>query len=66
MLKDKVIEIFVKVDDFCKEFQPLLEEKRIEDRKLGKHMCKTNLYENELISLMILISCYTTKRSFSL
>ena len=30
MLRDKVIEIFVKVDDFCKEIQPILEEKRIE------------------------------------
>lgn len=36
MLRDKVIEIFVKVDDFCNEIRPILEEKLIEDRKLGK------------------------------
>lgn len=28
MLRDKVIEIFVKVDDFCKEIQPLWEKNR--------------------------------------
>jgi len=32
MLRDKVIEIFVKVDDFSKEIQPIIEENLIEDR----------------------------------
>lgn len=54
MLRDKVIEIFVKVDDFCKEIQPIMEEKRIEDRKLGKRQRKTGLCESEIVSLMIL------------
>src|SRR5690606_11254074 len=54
MLKDKVIEIFVKVDDFCNEIQPILEEKLLEDRKLGKRNRKSSLCESEMISLMIL------------
>lgn len=54
MLRDKVIEIFVKVDDFCKEIQPILEEKRIEDRKFGKRYHKMGLCESDIISLMIL------------
>ncbi|GEM_PF-6869080 len=32
MLRDKVIEIFVKVDDFCKEIRPMLEEKQIDPK----------------------------------
>lgn len=43
MLRDKVIEIFVKVDDFYKEITPILEEKRIQDRKLGKRNRKSGL-----------------------
>jgi len=54
MLKNKVIEIFVKVDDFCKEIQPVMEDNLIEDRKLGKRNRKAGLCESELISLMIL------------
>lgn len=54
MLRDEVIEIFVKVDDFCKEIIPILEEKRIEDKKLGKRCRKIGLCESELISLMVL------------
>ena len=54
MLRDKVIEIFVKVDDFYKEIQPILEEHRIEDRKLGKRNRKTGLCQSEVISLMVL------------
>lgn len=54
MLRDKVIEIFVKVDDFCKEIHPILEEKRVQDRKLGKRNRAASLCESELISLMIL------------
>jgi len=42
------------VDDFCKEIQPILEEKRIEDKKLGKRYRKTGLCESEVISLMTL------------
>lgn len=54
MLRDTVIEIFVKVDDFCKEIQPVMEEKLSVDRKLGKRNRKSVVCESELISLIIL------------
>jgi len=56
MLRYKVIEIFIKVDDFCIEISPILGEKLIEDRKLGKRNRKAGLCESEIISLMILFS----------
>ena len=66
MLRDKVIEIFVKVDDFCKEITPLLEEKRIQDRKSGKRNRKSGLCESEMISLMVLFHSgqFTNLKSF--
>lgn len=54
MLRDKVIEIFVKVDDFCKEIAPMMEQKMVEDRKLGKRDRKSGLCESETVSLLIL------------
>lgn len=54
MLRDKVIEIFVKVDDFCKEIEPVLKEKLIQEEKLGKRNRKTSLCQSEMISLMTL------------
>lgn len=61
MLRDKVIEIFVKVDDFCKEIVPMLEEKRIEDKKLGRRNRKAGLSESEIIRMnsKIYASCST-------
>ncbi len=66
MLRDKVIEIFVKVDDFCNEIRPILEVKLIEDRKLGKRNRKTSLCESEIISLMVLFHSgqFTNLKSF--
>lgn len=66
MLRDKVIEIFVKVDDFCIEISPILEEKLIEDRKLGKRNRKASLCESEIISLMVLFHSgqFTNLKSF--
>jgi len=54
MRRDKVIEIFVKVDDFCKEIMPMQEERMIEDRKPGKRVRKTCLCQSEMVSLMTL------------
>ncbi len=66
MLRGKVIEIFVKVDDFCIEIQPILEEKLLEDRKIGKRNRKASLCESEMISLMVLFhSCqFSNLKSF--
>lgn len=66
MLRDKVIELFVKVDDFCKEIRPMLEEKRIEDKKIGNKCRKTGLCQSEMISLMILFHSgqFTNLKSF--
>ncbi len=36
MLRDKIIEIFVNVDDFCKEIAPELEKQLVQDPSLGK------------------------------
>ena len=53
MLRDKIIEIFVNVDDFCKEIAPELEKQLIEDRSLGKRNRKAGLCDSEVITLMI-------------
>jgi len=52
MLRDKIIEIFVNVDDFCKEITPDLEKQLIEDRSLGKRDRKAGLCNSEVITLM--------------
>lgn len=54
MLRNKIIETHVNVNDFWKEIQPILDEKGIEDKKLGKRGRKTSLCESEAISLLIL------------
>ncbi len=36
MLRDKIIEIFVNVGDFCKEIAPELKKQLIDDLSLGK------------------------------
>src|SRR5690606_24307361 len=66
MLRNKVIEIFVKADDFCNEIRRILEEKLIEDRKLGKRNRKASLCESEMINLMILFHSgqFTNLKSF--
>jgi hypothetical protein len=53
MLRDKIIEIFVNVDDFCKEIAPELEKQLIEDRSVGKRNRKAGLCDSEVITLMI-------------
>ena len=53
MLRDKIIEIFLQVDDFCKEIMPELEKQLIQDPSLGKRNRKTGLCNSEMITLMI-------------
>lgn len=54
MLKDKVIEIFVKADDFCKEFDVEIKKHLLENngRKSRNRAC--NLSDSEIISILIL------------
>lgn len=53
VLKTKIIEFFVNVDDFCKEIVPELEKQFIEDYSLGKRNRKSGLCNSEIITLMI-------------
>jgi len=54
MLQDKIIEIFVKVDDFCKIFQGEISSKQLEsssDKKTRNR--KSGLCDSEIITLLI-------------
>jgi len=53
MLRDKIIEIFVNVDDFCKQITLEFEKQLVEDRSLGKRNRKAGLCNSEVITLMI-------------
>jgi hypothetical protein len=52
MLRDKIIEIFVDVDDFCKEIQENLHQYLIEDTT-GKRNRRTSLSQSEIIAILI-------------
>lgn len=60
-MKDKVIEIFVKVDDFCIECKEELQKHRIQGE--NKRNCKTRISESEIISIQILFH-YGSFRNF--
>ncbi|MBD1363797.1 hypothetical protein IDJ77_08235 [Mucilaginibacter sp. ZT4R22] len=66
MLRDKIIEIFVNVDDFCKEIAPELEKQFIQEYSLGKRNRKAGLCNSEIITLMIAFhySQFTNLKSF--
>jgi len=68
MLRDKIIEIFVQVDDFCKEIMPELEKQFIQDRSLGKRNRKAGLCNSEMITLMVAFHYgqFTNLKSFYL
>ena len=46
MLKDKIIEIFVKVDDFCKEFQSEITKHQLQIGTSKVRDCKSSLSES--------------------
>lgn len=53
MLRDKIIEIFVCVDDFCKESEDLIVEHKLENGVTKIRNRKSNLSDSEIISLQI-------------
>jgi hypothetical protein len=50
---DKIIEIFVKVDDFCKEFDPMLKKSRVETDIVKTRNRSASLSDSEVITLLI-------------
>jgi len=54
MLEDKVIEIFVNVDDFCIEFDHEIKKHLIESKKPGSRNRNSQLTDSEIISILIL------------
>lgn len=53
MLRAKITEIFVTVDDFCKEIEPLIEDYRLTDSRVRIRNRKTSLCESEMITILI-------------
>ena len=54
MLKDKVTEIFVEVDDFCKEFEVEIRKHLIESKNTDCRIRKSQLSGSEIISILLL------------
>lgn len=65
-MKDKVTEIFVKVDDFCIECEEKLQKHRIQGE--NKRNRKTRMSESEIISILILFhyGCFRNFKHFYL
>lgn len=53
MLKDKVIEIFVPVDDFCIDFDEHIRKFRLENSGAGHRNRKASLSDSEIIAILI-------------
>lgn len=54
MLQDKVIEVFLKIDDFCNEFEPQFKKHQLPPDPTVKTRCrKTGLCDSEVITLLI-------------
>ena len=54
MLRDKVTEIFVEVDDFCKEFEAEIRKHLIESKNTDCRIRKSQLSDSEIISILLL------------
>ncbi|TRX51721.1 IS982 family transposase, partial [Fulvivirga sp. M361] len=54
MLKDKVIEFFVEVDDFCITFETEIAHHLIASKKEGARLRKSQLSDSEIISILML------------
>lgn len=68
MLKDKITEVFVSVDDFCKEISTELEKYQIEDHSVRKRNRKSSLSESEIITILIgfHVGCFTNFKHYYL
>jgi hypothetical protein len=66
MLRDKIIEIFVSVDDFHLEFEQEIQKHMIESKKPGSRNRRRQLSDSEIISLLILFHYgqFTNFKSF--
>lgn len=53
MLRDKIIEIFVIVDDFCKEFEPEVVKYRLDAGNYKVRNRKASLADSEIIAILI-------------
>lgn len=53
MLRDKIIEIFVKVDDFCKEFEVEIKKHQLDAGNYRVRYRKSALADSEIISILI-------------
>ncbi|MEO5911441.1 MAG: IS982 family transposase [Pelobium sp.] len=53
MLRDKIIEIFVKVDDFCKEFELEIRKHQLDAGNYRVRDRKPSLSESEIITILI-------------
>ena len=53
MLKDKVIEIFVPVDDFCVEFSSCIQQFRLKNAEVKHRNRQASLSDSEIISILI-------------
>uniref|UniRef100_UPI004048B8FC IS982 family transposase n=2 Tax=Roseivirga sp. TaxID=1964215 RepID=UPI004048B8FC len=54
MLRDKVTEFFVSVDDFCIEFEQEIKNHLVESKKDGGRIRKAQMADSEIISILIL------------
>lgn len=54
MLKDKVTEFYVEVDDFCQEFEQEIKRHLIESKPAGGRSRKSQLSDSEIISVLLL------------
>ena len=54
MLRDKVTEFFVEVDDFCKEFEVEIKKHLIDSKKSKSRLRKSQLSDSEIISILLL------------
>ena len=66
MLVDKVIEFYVEIDDFYKDFEVEIRKHLIESKSEGKRIRKSRLSESELMSILILFHYgqFTNLKSF--
>lgn len=64
--KDKITEIFVSVDDFCKEFDPQLNKHLIGKPKTRNKPCRLSMSEVMTIQIVFHHSGYRTFKDFYL
>jgi hypothetical protein len=53
LTSDKIIEIFVKVDDFCKEFEVLIKKHRLDANAYQIRNREASLSDSEIITILI-------------